>query len=155
MRKINQEITDKSIIEDILIQSRICRIAMIDNGLPYILPFNYGFEKNVIYIHSSPAGKKIDLLAKNPRVCFEIEQKADVVKNEKACKWATTYRSVVGYGNIEIISDFIQKKRGLEIIMAHHGAPESIDFETKQIDSLVILKLKIDDITGKQSSNWV
>ena len=154
MKKINQEITDKKILEDIMIQSKICRIAMIDNALPYILPFNYGYENKYIYIHSAPVGKKIDLLTKNPRVCFEIEQKADIVKNNKACKWEAIYRSVVGYGNIEIIRDFAQKQRGLEIIMSHNGALDSTDFEAKQVDSVVILKLKIDTITGKQSSNW-
>lgn len=154
MRKTNQEITDKSILEGILMQSKICRIAMIDNGLPYILPFNYGYERNCIYIHSARKGKKIDILLKNPAVCFEIEQYAEIVKNEKPCKWATTYRSIIGYGIVETITDFSQKQKGLEIIMAHNGSPETIEFDKKQVDSVIILKLSIDKITGKQSGNW-
>ncbi len=154
MRKANQEITDKSAIEEILSQSGICRIGMIDNRLPYVLPFNYGYKNNHIYIHCASTGKKIDLLRKNPKVCFEIEQNAGIVKNDKACKWETTYRSIVGYGTIEILTDFTQKQKGLEIIMAHNGAPYLDDFEANQVDSVVILKLKIDTLTGKQSSNW-
>lgn len=154
MRKVNQEITDISTIREILKSSEICRIGMTDNGLPYVLPFNYGYYNNHIYIHCAPVGKKIDLLRENPTVCFEIEQKAHIIKNVKACKWATTYRSIVGYGHIEILTDFSQKKRGLEIIMAHHGEPGLIDFEPKQIDSVLILKLKIDSLTAKQSGNW-
>lgn len=154
MRKVNQEITDKLTIEDVLSQSKICRIGMMDNGSPYLLPFNYGYENNQIYIHCTPIGKKIDLLRINPKVCFEIEQKADIVKNDEACKWATTYRSIVGYGNVEILTDFVQKQRGLKIIMAHNGAEDSMYFETKQVESVVILRLKIDSLTGKQSSNW-
>ncbi len=154
MRKVNQEITDKSILEEILIHSKICRIGMIDKGLPYILPFNYGYRDNHIYIHCAESGKKTDLLIKNPEVCFEIEEIADIVKNEKACKWATTYRSIVGYGKIEVLTDFVQKQQGLEIIMAHNGAPDLIDFEAKQVDSVLILKLIIHSLTGKQSSNW-
>ena len=127
---------------------------MIDNDLPYILPFNYGYKDGSIYIHSAPKGKKIELLKKNKSVCFEIEQIAQIVKHEKACKWATTYRSVVGYGDVEIISDFEQKKQGLEIIMAHYGSPYNIDFNLKLIEFIVILKLTISKITGKQSSNW-
>ncbi len=154
MRKTNQEISDKSILEDILKQSGICRIAMIDSELPYILPFNYGYENNYIYIHSAPKGKKIDLLRKNPRVCFEIEQHVEIVINEKACKWATTYRSIVGYGTVSILTDFLQKQKGLEIIMRHNGAPASISFDKKQVDSVVVLQLSIDKLTGKQSGNW-
>lgn len=154
MRKANQEIKDTSIIQEILRTSKICRIGMIDNGLPYVLPFNYGYDKNQIYIHCAPIGKKIDLLRANPTVCFEIEQKADILKNEKACKWATSYRSIIGYGKIDILNDYSQKQRGLEIIMAHNGSPDSIDFEPKQVDSVLILKLEINSMTAKQSGNW-
>jgi [ribosomal protein S5]-alanine N-acetyltransferase len=154
MRKTNQEITDKSILQEILIQSKICRIGMLDHELPYILPFNYGYRNNQIYIHCASAGKKIDLLKNNPMVCFEIELKADIIKNDKACKWATSYRSIVGYGKIEILDDITQKQQGLEIIMSHNGAPELIEFEPKQTDAVLILKLTIDSLTGKQSGNW-
>lgn len=154
MRKINQEIKDKGIIQEIFLNAKICRIGMLDNGFPYVLPFNYGFKDDKIYIHCALKGKKIDLLRENSRVFFEIEQTAEIVKHSKACKWASTYRSVVGYGNIEIINDFVQKKHGLEIIMAHNGAPHLVDFEPKQIDSVLILKLNIDSLTAKQSSNW-
>jgi nitroimidazol reductase NimA-like FMN-containing flavoprotein (pyridoxamine 5'-phosphate oxidase superfamily) len=154
MRKTNQEITDKSILEEILINSKICRIAMIDNGLPYILPFNFGFHENCIYIHSAPAGKKIDLLKENPLVCFEVEQQVDIVEDEVACKWSTLYRSVIGYGNVEIVTDFEEKKRGLEIIMTQHGFKGKMEFDPKEVEFIVILKLTISSMTGKQSSNW-
>ena len=145
---------DERILEEILKGSEICRIAMVDSELPYILPFNYGYEDRCIYIHSAPDGKKIDLLRKNNRVCFEIEHTARIIKDEKACKWSTLYRSVVGYGEIEILTEQDQKRNGLEIIMSHHGAPELIDFGPKQMSQMVILKLIITSITGKQSSNW-
>lgn len=154
MRKSNQEITDKTIIEDILKGSVICRLAMADGDIPYILPFNYGYQHNCIYIHSAPAGKKIDLLKKNNKVCFEIEQQADIVKEEKACKWATTYRSVVGYGHVKILKDINEKKTGLKIIMKHNGFTGKIEFDEKEVKSLVILKLFILETSGKQSGNW-
>lgn len=154
MRKVNQEITDKSILEEILMRSKVCRIGMADHGLPYILPFNYGYKDNSIYIHCARDGKKIDLLKSNPIVCFEIEDEAEIIKNEKACRWSTSYRSIVGYGKIEILNDFAQKQKGLEIIMSHNGAPRLNEFEPKQVDSVLILKLSIDSLTGKQSGNW-
>lgn len=154
MRKQNQEIKDKQIIEEILLKSEICRIAMIDDGEPYLLPFNYGYKDNCIYIHSAPAGKKIDILKKNNHVCFEIEDKAELVKHADPCKWATRYRSVIGYGDIEVITDTKKKKTGLDIIMAHNGKTGENIFKNKQVDAMVILKLNITSVTGKQSSNW-
>jgi len=154
MRKANQEITDKSILEKILTHAKICHLAMIDKGLPYMLPFNFGYSENCIFIHSAPAGKKIDILRENPLVCFDVEQKVEIIEDEIACKWSTLYRSVVGYGNVEIITDFDEKKRGLEIIMAQHGATGIMEFDPKEVEFIVILKLTISEISGKQSGNW-
>lgn len=154
MRKQNQEITDKATLEEVLSEARVCRIAMVDQGEPYLLPFNYGYRDNCMYIHSAQKGKKIDVLNLHPRVCFEVEQQADLVKGSRACDWATLYRSVIGYGRIEIIRDSAQKKEGLEIIMSQHGAPDLTEFNVKNIDSVVILKLHINSMTGKQSGNW-
>lgn len=154
MRKTNQEIKDKSVLDEILTNSKICRLGMIDNGLPYVLPFNFGYHENCIYIHSAPEGKKIDILKKNPLVCFEVEQQADIVEDEIACKWSTLYRSVVGYGNVQLVTEFEAKKRGLEIIMTQHGYKGKMEFETKEVEFIVILKLQIESMTGKQSSNW-
>jgi hypothetical protein len=154
MRKTNLEITDTAVIEEILSGSEICRIAMIDDGKPYLLPFNYGYKDNCIYIHSAVSGKKLDVLQKNNSVCFEVEQFEGIFKHEKACKWTTTYRSVIGYGTVEIMTDFDQKINGLEIIMSQHGDPGVHTFEARQINAMVILKLCITSITGKQSSNW-
>ena len=52
MRKANQEIKDPEIIEQILAGAEICRIAMIDGDVPYMLPFNYGYRDRCIYVHS-------------------------------------------------------------------------------------------------------
>jgi hypothetical protein len=154
MRKARQEIEDKHTLEEILSGAILCRVAMIDGDLPYIIPFNYGYREGALYIHSAPEGKKIDLLRKDNRVCFEVEDSMEITKGERSCDWSTRYRSVVGYGNVKILSDEASKQQGLEVIMAQHGAPELIEFNQKNLDRMVILKLTITSMTGKQSSNW-
>ncbi len=154
MRKASQEIKDKEVLEEILKGAVICRLAMMDGDLPYMLPFNYGYRDNCIYIHSAPEGRKIELLKTNNRVCFEMEHAVRIIQKEKACGWATLYRSVVGYGTVEILSDEKSKQLGLEVIMAQHGAPDLVQFDPKNKSRMVILKLTITSITGKQSSNF-
>jgi nitroimidazol reductase NimA-like FMN-containing flavoprotein (pyridoxamine 5'-phosphate oxidase superfamily) len=154
MRRKQYEITDSAIIEDILSKSEVCRIALIDNDRPYIVPLNYGYKNNAIYFHSSPRGKKIELLKTNNKVCFEIELFTEIVKNEIPCTWGTKYRSVIGYGTIELLTDPDQKTEGLDIIMAHYGKTDKNIFQDKQIGNVLILKLKIEEITGKQLGNW-
>jgi nitroimidazol reductase NimA-like FMN-containing flavoprotein (pyridoxamine 5'-phosphate oxidase superfamily) len=154
MRKAKQEITNQEELEEILKAALICRVAMMDGERPYILPFNYGFSEGCLYIHSAPEGKKMDLLVRNPEVCFEVEDSTEITTGEKACDWSTRYRSVVGYGRVEILSDEKSKQQGLEVIMARHGAPELIEFNPGNMKRMVILKLTIRIMTGKKSSNW-
>lgn len=154
MRKARQEIKDKASLEEILQGDIICRVAMLDGTRPYIIPFNFGYREGCLFIHSAPEGKKIDLLRLNPEVCFEVEGAMEITKGGQACDWSTRYRSVVGYGDVEIISDEAAKQQGLEVIMAQHGAPDLIEFNQKNLDRMVILKIRITSMTGKQSSNW-
>jgi hypothetical protein len=132
----------------------ICRIGLIDGDLPYIVPLNYGFSGNVLYFHSAPAGKKIDLLKQNNRVCFEIEQSNELVRNEQACNWTSRYRCVIGYGTVEIITDRDEKINGLDIIMKHYGNQGNNTYNDANLERMVILKLTIDRISGKQSGDW-
>jgi nitroimidazol reductase NimA-like FMN-containing flavoprotein (pyridoxamine 5'-phosphate oxidase superfamily) len=154
MRKAKQEIKRREELEEILKATLICRVAMMDGERPYILPFNYGYSEGCLYIHSAPEGKKIELLMQNPEVCFEVEDRMEITTGEKACDWSTRYRSVVGYGSVEILSDDAGKQHGLEVIMAQHGAPELIQFNPGNMKRMVILKLTIRSMSGKQSSNW-
>lgn len=154
MRKSRLEIKEREVLEEILSSNVICRLAMVDEGQPYLLPFNYGYHEGCIYIHSAPQGRKIGILRKDPRVCFEVEDGVEVAEAEKACGWSTRYRSVVGYGSVEILDSTEDKQHGLEVIMAGHGAPHLVEYEEKELKRMVILKLSIASMTGKHSSNW-
>jgi hypothetical protein len=154
MRRAKQKIQDKEVLEEILAGAEICRLSMVDGNLPYLVPVNYGYREGFTYIHSAPEGKKIDLLKQNKLVCFEVEDTVEIVKGDEACDWTTRYRSVVGYCTVEILSDEQSKQEGLEVIMAQHGAPELDAFDAKNLKRMVILKLKITSMSGKQSSNW-
>ncbi|HEY4786516.1 MAG TPA: pyridoxamine 5'-phosphate oxidase family protein [Bacteroidales bacterium] len=154
MRRAEKEILDQGIIEQILTESQLCRIAMIDGDEPYIVPLNYGYAEGVLYMHSAPQGRKMDVLSENNRVCFEIEYAHQVVKKKEPCNWTTRYRSVIGYGNIEVVTDMEEKKKGLRIIMQKYGYKGKAEYNEGSINFVVLLQLKIEKITGKQSGEW-
>jgi nitroimidazol reductase NimA-like FMN-containing flavoprotein (pyridoxamine 5'-phosphate oxidase superfamily) len=154
MRRKDKEISDKNIIDEIIRNSNICRIAMIDNGLPYLLPLNYGYFDGNLYFHSALSGRKIDILKQNNYVCFEIEGHTEIITGEKACDWTTKYRSVVGYGHIEFETDIEDKRKGLDIIMKAHGKLDENIYSESSLKPMLILKLKIESVSGKQSGDW-
>ncbi|HEY9113444.1 MAG TPA: pyridoxamine 5'-phosphate oxidase family protein [Bacteroidales bacterium] len=153
MRRSEREVADKAVIEEILSKSSVCRLGFALDNVPYIVPVNYGYRENKIYIHSAPEGEKIDLIKKCKTVCFEIELESEVMKDEIACKWTTRYRSIIGYGTIKIITDKEGKTRGMDIIMAQHGGPEKNSYNAS-FERMVILELEIDRLTAKQAGEW-
>ena len=45
MRQGNREITELNEIIGVMKKCDVCRLALNDNGYPYILPLNFGMEK--------------------------------------------------------------------------------------------------------------
>jgi nitroimidazol reductase NimA-like FMN-containing flavoprotein (pyridoxamine 5'-phosphate oxidase superfamily) len=154
MRRKDKEITDPAVLMEIIHGSHICRIAMIDGNQPYLVPMNYGFADHALYFHSAMGGRKFEALKRNSRVCFEIEYLSEVIKDEIPCEWTSKYRSVIGYGHIRFITDTEEKKKGLDIIMAHHGRKGLNVYKDNLLDAIVVLRLDIQEMTGKQSGDW-
>jgi uncharacterized protein len=154
MRRKDKEVTDRRIIQELLSTAEVCRLAMVDEGEPYIVPLNYGFRDNALYVHSAAAGRKIDILKRNSRVCFEVESNSIIVRHEEPCHWGTKSRSVVGYGHVEILTDYEEKKRGLDIILAHYGQAGPNAYDENQVQAIVILRIAIESVTCKQLGDW-
>ena len=127
---------------------------MVDGGEPYIVPVNYGYRDGALYIHSSSVGRKIEILNRHPRVCFEIESPAAITKHAEPCRWGAKARSIVGYGTVEIFTDVEAKKRGLDIIMAHYGKTDPNTYDEQQLAAVVILRVLIESVACKQLGNW-
>jgi uncharacterized protein len=150
MRRNDREITDKKVIEDIILRSKVCKLAMCEENMPYIVPLCFGFKNDTLYFHSAPKGKKIGILKKNPNVCFEFEILSQVIKSAKACKWGMKYRSVIGFGKASFVDDDNLKRQAFDIIMNQY-ADGSFIYEEASLKSAVIIKIKIHSMTGKQS----
>ena len=68
-------IEEKSQIETIINQCKVCYLGMIDNDQsPYVVPMNFGYKNNIFYLHSGPDGKKIQLLNKNNASLLILEK---------------------------------------------------------------------------------
>ena len=81
MRRNDKKIEDESIIIEILTKSLVCRVGLFDDEYPYVVPMNFGYNGNSLYFHSATKGKKLDLIRRNNKVSFEIEQSYEIVKD--------------------------------------------------------------------------
>ncbi len=81
MRREDKEINDIATIEGIIRKARVCRLALSENGQPYIVPLCFGYKDNNLYFHSAGEGKKLDIIKKNNNVCFEFDIDLELVKS--------------------------------------------------------------------------
>ena len=151
MRRSEKEITDESAIEAIINASLVCRLALSDGDQPYIVPLSFGYQDRTLYFHSALEGKKIDILKKNNRTCFEFDVNSEIIKAEKACKWGMKYQSVIGFGKAVLVENIAEKKKALNIIMNHYS-DRDFQFTDKAIKKIAVIKIEIEGMTGKYSS---
>lgn len=150
MRRKDREIEDVIEIESIINSSPVCRIALSENGLSYIIPVCFGYSNKSLYFHSANAGKKIDLIKKNNNVCFEFDIYEGLITNGHPCDWDVRYKSVIGYGKAFFIDGAQEKINALNIILRHYS-DESFAFPENSIKNVTVIKVEIEKITGKRS----
>ena len=153
MRRSDKEIKDKNCIEWILKNAKVCRIALCDNETPYIVPMNFGFKENNLYLHSACEGLKIDMIRKNNRICFETDIKTEIVTADNACSWGMKYYSAIGFGKAHFIEDNSGKEDALNIIMQKYSSKsdKSFEYSKSALDKTTLIKVEIESLTGKKS----
>ena len=148
MRRNEREITDRKDIDDIIRRCQVCHLAMCDDGQPYVVPLNFGYDGGFLYFHAAPEGRKIDIIKRNNRVGFEFDILHDIVTAEQACKWGAKYESVMGSGTAEIVDDLEAKKEALQLIMRQYGNG-TWDFKEEILKKTLVLRVRILEISGK------
>ena len=152
MRKKDREITDASGIRAIIEKVKVCRLGMVNGDKPYIVPLCFGYRDNVLYFHGSLKGQKVDLLRKNPNVCFEFDLINEITEAEKACDWSMKYQSVIGFGKADFIESPDEKREALSIIMAQYS-DRPYQFPESILKVTAIIKVEIESMTGKHSGS--
>jgi len=151
VRRKDQEITNREEVEVIIQKSLVCRLAMVDEHGPYIVPLNFGYKDNTLYFHSAKKGKKLDILKKNNQVCCEFDVDLKMKKAEKPCEWGIEYKSVIGFGEASFVEDFESKREALDTIMAHYSG-KSFPYSEADLKKVAIIKVKLLEVTGKRSA---
>jgi len=150
MRRKDREITNREEIEKILMQSQVCRLAMVDEDKPYMVPMNFGYSNGCLFFHCTREGRKIDLIKKNPNICFEVDELIRFKKANLACEWGLEFKSVIGSGKAQFLEDSKEKKNALNIIMSQYSN-RTFEYPDDMLEKTIVIKVVIDEMTGKQS----
>ena len=151
MRRTDREITDLAEIKEILGSCITLRLGMCRDGVPYVVPLNYGFENGSLYFHCAPAGMKLDFIRRQSLVCFLVDTDRELIPGEAPSGFRMKYRSVIGWGHAFIIEDEQEKIRALDILMRQHGGPEG-PYSGNALRRVALVRIDIDRMTGKHGS---
>jgi nitroimidazol reductase NimA-like FMN-containing flavoprotein (pyridoxamine 5'-phosphate oxidase superfamily) len=138
-------------LEELLKTQLLGRIGCHADGITYIVPVHYVYEPPYLYA-SSARGMKIDLMKKNPEVCFEVD------RIENFFNW----QSVICWGTFEEITEIHAVEQAMQKLInriepylakaedAHpsHGVADNAH-EIGTTRELVLYRIKLTKKTGR------
>jgi len=152
------EIKSKDKIKEFLNNESTGHIASLDeNGYPQIIPMNFIFIDNVIYMHSHTRGEKLQNIQKNDKVGFEVDKNLEFLPSyfsdpNDASLADTFYISVVIKGKATIVTDKNEKTLALNGLMEKYqpeGGYEPINAQMNVLDEVAVIKIIPNSIRGK------
>jgi len=152
------EIKSKEKIKEFLNQEHIGRISSIDkNGYPQIIPMNFVYLDDVIYMHSHTRGEKLENIKKNQKVGFEVDKELEFLPSyfedpKDASLADTLYISVVIKGIASIVTEKNEKVKALNGLISKYqpeGGYEPLNTDMEVLDEVSVIKVKPESIRGK------
>ena len=146
--------TDREIMEAVIHNCDTCFIGVADeNNMPYVLPMNFGFRDNVIYLHSAQYGRVIDILDKNPNICvtFCTDSELAYQNLEVACSYRVKAKSVVAFGKVQFMdnNDLEAKRDALNVIMQQYSDME-FKYNDPAVRNVKVWLVPVDQMTCKE-----
>jgi len=155
MRRKDREVTELSEIIGMINRCEVLHLGLVDDGRPYIVPLNFGFEEKdgqlTFVFHSAKEGRKIDVIKRNPNACFELSRLHKIIRGEKPAGWTARYESVIGYGELRPLESAAEKTAAMDMIMRKYGYEGVPEYAPQAIDETAVYKLSVSEITGKRN----
>ncbi len=138
-------------INKIIRSCKTCYLAMSENSVPYVLPMNFALHGDHIILHSAQSGRMWETINKNPKVCINWTLGEDLAWQDEqvGCSYRVKSKSVIVEGEAEIIDDYDEKYRLLEIFMTQYSDRE-FKFGKPSVVNVGVLKVKIEKISAKE-----
>lgn len=145
-------------IKEFLHQEHVGRISTIDvNGYPQIIPMNFVFLNDAVYMHSHPRGEKIENFKRNEKAGFEVDRELEFLPSyfedpKNASLADTLYVSIVMKGNASLVTDKQEKTLALNGLMKKYqpeGGYDPINSEMRVLDGVAVIKIIPKTLQGK------
>jgi len=154
MRRSEKEIKARKTVEEILLRAQVGRLGTVSRaGTPMIKPVNFLYRNGRIYFHSALEGEKIDHIAANPRVCFEVDEAFGYLPaSQSPCEASFAYSSVILEGHARLLEDPEEKVAILNDLMdKYQPGARLVPLDKRQVQKVGVFEIVVKRITGKES----
>lgn len=149
-------ISNPDAVKDIILSSHVCHVGMItEQGVPYVIPMNFGYDDGIVYLHSANEGKHISALMNSPAVCitFITQGKLRYQHPDMACSYSMKAKSVLVNGDVEFIDSPDKKREALNIIMQHYTGRKDFAYSLPSLLNTKVWKVIPKETTAKSFGN--
>ena len=152
------QIKSKEKIIEFLNTEQTGRIASIDSdGFPQIIPMNFVYSNDVIYMHSHKRGEKLENMKRNDKVGFEVDKSLEFLPSyffdpSDASLADTLYISVVIKGNCVLVEGKEEKVLALNSLMKKYqpeGGYEPMNSGMDVLNEVAVIKIIPNTMRGK------
>ena len=154
MRRKDREVIDSTKIRTIIDNCHCCRLGFNDNGEVYIVPMSFGYtyenDKYTFYFHGAQEGRKVELMKRSPNVGFEMDTNYHLNEGDVACEYSARFQSIIGNGNISIVTSLDEKREGLRIVMEHNTEKHDWEFPAEMLNAVGVYKLEVTNMACKE-----
>lgn len=136
-------------IKEVISQNIIGRLGCHADGKTYVVPVSYAYDGDSLYVRSFE-GMKIEMMRKNPNVCFQLDKMEDMAD----------WESVIIWGTFEELKDVKEREKGLKILLSRilpNIASEMVKltpewpFPTTDLRNIegIVFRIHIKEMTGR------
>lgn len=152
MRRSDREITDISRILKVIAQCQVCRLAILADPVPYILPLNFGVlardQALDLVFHGALEGTKYQLIQSAGKASFEMDCGHTLHSDVQRGYCTMSFASVIGSGPLSIIHDEASKAQALQALCDHYH-PQGFTYNPAAISRTKVFKLTVETMTCK------
>jgi uncharacterized protein len=142
-------------MEKILREEKTGFLGLSVNGMPYVIPLNYGYIEGKILFHCALKGQKLDCIRANPQVCFTVgRQSGEVCRHSYGAHCPIDTDSVICYGTARIIEDMEERWKILNTFN-RCLQPDAEEIPLKDISKCYAVEIKITKMTGRQQRKGI
>jgi nitroimidazol reductase NimA-like FMN-containing flavoprotein (pyridoxamine 5'-phosphate oxidase superfamily) len=144
-RRLRYGSLERDEIDALLARHNVGRIAYTFRDRVDVEPINYVYHDGWIYLRTGP-GSKLNTLARHPWVAFEVDEVDGPFDWRSAVVHSTVYELTPGgtEAQARVYDEAVELLRGL--------IPETFTEEDPVPHRNVILRMKVDEVSGRVSS---